>query len=148
MNNLRSRNTRIVGSSTLWNAGLAIVVDTPSPYIILFVDSERVVGASGNILELALELHELMREKSLCLVTLSEATTELMLLAGAPSECVTSPIQSEDMIRAAGNLGNVLQAQDKDWAALDLWCLDGFAIGSSEKAKDTFVGLYVISNCL
>jgi len=75
-----------------------------------------------------------LRHESGSLAAGQELAAELALLAGAPGPDVAVDVEGECVVRAAGDLGDVLQAVEQKRPALFLDELSGAAVAESGPA--------------
>lgn len=98
------------------------------------------IVSACNIRDGLLGKTELSGNQALCLGTLDNTASELVLLARAPCKDGTGTVKSEDVVGATGDLGDLLQAGNKHRLALDKDILS--------EAEDTFIALSsCVSNC-
>lgn len=108
LNNSGMNNGSLVVASTLPNRRCAEAVQTPGVNFARGVDSERVVRAAANVHDI-LWKPEFAGKQAMELVTLDDATTELVLLPGAPREHTALVIEREDVIGTTGKMFDLLQ---------------------------------------
>ena len=139
-NFLWSINDCVVVARVVKDTALTVVVESPSPDIVLFVNGKGVVCAGGDIFDLLLGKSEFAGRKASCAHTFYDPTTELVLLTAAPSEDTSSLIESEHMIGTTGNVLDFFQARNAHGRFLHV---DVFG-----KAEDAFIPLRHVSIAL
>lgn len=128
-----AKNDGVVLASALADAGLAVVVQTPSPDLAISVDGEAVVLSTGDLLDLLGGEGHALRDEGGHLVALNDAAAELVLLATAPCQDVSLAVKGENVVGAGGEGFDVLQVADEGGVLLNL----NFAA----EAEDTIAGL-------
>lgn len=106
------RDHSIVLASTLDNATLAKVVESPSPNAAVFANSEAVVCAGSNLFNLATRKAKFTGNEATSTSALHYSATKLVLLATAPGPNVVFGIKSENVVGAGGQAGDLLQLWD------------------------------------
>lgn len=137
---LGAENNSIIISGVVGDTSLSIVVETPGPDAALVVNSKRVIVSTCDICDGLLGKTELSGNQALCLGTLDNTATELVLLARAPCKDGAGTVESENVIGATRDLGDLLQPGNKHRLALNKDILS--------EAEDTFIALSsYVSNC-
>lgn len=108
LDNSRVNNGSLVVAGTLSNCRCAEAVQTPGVDFARSVNSEGVVRAAANVHDVLWE-PKFARKKPVKLVTLNDATAELVLLARAPGEHAALIIEREDVIGSTGKVLDLLQ---------------------------------------
>lgn len=120
VDNSRLVDIGFVLSSALCNTGLGKVVQAPGPDVVSGIDCEAVVGAAGYISDFVLRLvgkAELSGNKGSCFCAFDCSTSELALLAGAPTVGTTVMCKSHDVICASCDVSDIRELVYFDWVA-------------------------------
>lgn len=109
------------------DACFRVVVEAPCVHVVLVVNGEAVVLASGNKLDLLLvEGRNKTRNEAGVLIALVDLATKLILFAATPSPDVSLAIESKRVIGSAGDVSYLLELFDEDRLLLDL----GLSVGA------------------
>lgn len=102
------------------DAGFAEAVEAPSPDSAGFVDSKGVVRATVDVSDFVAGKAKFARSESVHAGAFNDATTELVLLAGAPSEDGAFLVKSQGVIVATDDVSDLLESRDEKRSALDV----------------------------
>lgn len=137
LNFLWNIDNRVVVASVVEDTALAVIVESPGPYIVLFVNGKGVVCAGGDVFDLFLGKSEFAGSEASCAHTFHDTTTKLVLLTAAPSKDPTILIKSEDMIGTAGNVFDFFEAWNAHGRLLH--------VNVFGETEDTFIALRDVS---
>lgn len=116
----RSEDDGIVLACVGLDTNLAKVVQTPAVDTALVVDGEAVVGATGNLDNLASGQTDALGSERRHLVALDDASSELVLLTATPGNNVTLDVESKDVVGTGCEGGDLLECGDEDGSRLNL----------------------------
>lgn len=114
------------------DACLGVIVEAPSVHFVLVVNSEAVVLAGCNELDLLLvESRNEARDEAGVLIALVDLPTKLVLFAAAPSPDVSLAVESKSVIGSASDVSDLLELFDEDRLLLDF----GLGVGALVEAE-------------
>lgn len=119
-----------------WHTRLAEGVESPRVDITLVVNGERVVVATANVNDILLAETKLTGDQSAFGGAGDHAASELALLSCAPRKDLALLVQSEDVVGAGSQSGDVLEFWDEDGSVC------GLDLG--REAEDTVIALGVL----
>lgn len=111
-------NGSIIFAGIIRDTGLPIIVGAPGVDVSILMYREGMVGA-GSKVDNSFRQSKLSRYEGAVLVAVNEAAAKFMLVTTAPGENRTLGGEGEGVIRAGGDLGDLLQAGDKNRSGLN-----------------------------
>jgi hypothetical protein len=105
----RLEDNGIVFTGALSDTSLTEVVETPCKDLTIFGHCKAVICTTRNVTDLLLGKTKLTRYETGEASTFNNTTTELILLATAPSKDVALMVKSENMIASRRNVCDFLQ---------------------------------------
>ena len=109
----------VVFASTFVDASAAKGVSTPGPDLFLAVNSKGVVSATRDIADLLATKAEQARDERFVALAFHHAEAKLILLASTPSEYDAFVVESEGVVRARGDIFDLLETRKQDGCLLN-----------------------------
>lgn len=115
----RSDDYGVVFASALVDASTAEGVGAPGPDLLFAVNGEGMVGTTSNVSDVLATEAEKARVERVVALALHHAEAKLVLLARAPGVDDAFVVDSKSVVRARGDIFDLLETWEKGWRLLN-----------------------------